>query len=87
VIWGSTQILKLVERYPSIIYLGAGVLAWTAAKMILSEPMIRDLSLLQNTVMNYAIQVLVIVGVLLAGMAKNKDRLKSDEGQHPIKSS
>ncbi len=87
VIWGSTQILKLVERYPSIIYLGAGVLAWTAAKMILSEPMIRDLSLLQNPVMNYAIQVLVIIGVLLAGMAKNKDRLKSEESQHPIKSS
>ena len=37
VVWGSTQILKLVDRYPAIIYLGAGVLAWTAAKMILSD--------------------------------------------------
>ena len=42
VIWGSTQILKLVERYPSVIYLGAGVLAWTAAKMILAEPMVKE---------------------------------------------
>src|SRR5262245_16832172 len=31
VIWGSTLILKWVEKYPSIVYIGAGVLAWTAA--------------------------------------------------------
>ncbi len=31
---GSTLILKWVERYPVIIYIGAGVLAWTAATMI-----------------------------------------------------
>lgn len=37
VMFGSTLILKWIERFPSIIYLGAGVLAWTAAKMITSE--------------------------------------------------
>lgn len=37
-IWGSTLILKWVERFPVIIYLGAGVLAWTAAAMIHHEP-------------------------------------------------
>ena len=42
VIWGSTQILKLVERYPSVTYLGAGVLAWTAAKMMISEPFSKE---------------------------------------------
>src|SRR4029077_19581533 len=33
VIWGSTMILKWIERFPSIIYVGGAVLAWTAAKM------------------------------------------------------
>ena len=37
VMFGSTLILKWIERFPSIIFLGAGVLAWTAAKMITSE--------------------------------------------------
>lgn len=37
-IWGSTLILKWVERFPVIIYVGAGVLAWTAAAMIHHEP-------------------------------------------------
>ncbi len=43
VIWGSQIILKFVERFPGIVYVGGGVLAWTAAKMITSEPLVRDL--------------------------------------------
>src|SRR5690606_30036262 len=34
VIWGSTLILKWINRFPVIIYIGSGVLAWTASKMI-----------------------------------------------------
>ena len=37
VMLGSTMILHWVERFPSIILLGAGVLGWTAAKMISAE--------------------------------------------------
>jgi len=47
VVLGSQLILKVVDRYPSVIYVGAAVLAVTAAKMITSEPM------LQNTLTNY----------------------------------
>jgi YjbE family integral membrane protein len=42
VVWGSGLLLKWVERYPVIVYFGAGVLAWTAVKMIVSEPLVRD---------------------------------------------
>ena len=76
VIWGSTQILKLVERYPSITYLGAGVLAWTAAKMMIAEPFVRELQVFQNPVFDYAIQVLVILGVLIAGFIRSKQALE-----------
>ena len=40
VVWGSTLVLKWVERYPAILWLGAGVLGFTAAKMIASEPLL-----------------------------------------------
>ena len=40
VVWGSGLILKLIERFPVIIYLGAAVLAGTAVKMMLSEPLV-----------------------------------------------
>jgi len=34
VVWGSTLILRLIERFPVIVYIGAGAIAWTAARMI-----------------------------------------------------
>ena len=72
VIWGSTQILKLVERYPSVTYIGAGVLAWTAAKMMTAEPFVRELPVFQNPAFDYAIQALVILGVLFGGFIRSR---------------
>jgi YjbE family integral membrane protein len=77
VIWGSTQILKLVERFPSVIYLGAGVLAWTASKMIISEPMSKDWLSSQNPAMEYVIQVVVVFGVLISGYIASRRALDS----------
>ena len=40
VVYGSTVVLRLVERFPIIIQLGAAVLAFTAAKMVVGEPLL-----------------------------------------------
>lgn len=72
VIWGSTQILKLVERYPAITFLGAGVLAWTAGKMITSEPMVRTWLESRSAALEYIIQLVVIMGVLLGGFVRSR---------------
>ncbi|WP_070399750.1 TerC family protein [Hydrogenophaga sp. PML113] len=40
VVFGSTLILKLVEKYPAIMYIGAGVLAFTAGKMVVNEKLL-----------------------------------------------
>jgi YjbE family integral membrane protein len=42
VVWGSTLILKSIERFPWLIYVGGAVLAWTAAKMITEEPFVHE---------------------------------------------
>jgi YjbE family integral membrane protein len=41
VVWGSQMVLKLIERFPAVMYIGAGVLAITAAAMILKEPILK----------------------------------------------
>lgn len=41
VVWGSTVVLHWVERFPVIVQAGSAILAWTAAKMILSEPLLK----------------------------------------------
>lgn len=43
VVWGSTLVLKVVERLPVVVYLGSGVLVATAAKMMTSEPLLAPL--------------------------------------------
>jgi YjbE family integral membrane protein len=40
IVWGSQLVIKLVDRYPSVILLGGAVLAWTAYTMIVREPML-----------------------------------------------
>lgn len=71
VIWGSTLILKWVERFPVIIYLGSAVLAWTAAKMMLGEPLIKEW-LEANTAVAPAVYALVMGGVLGGGWLRNR---------------
>ncbi len=73
VIWGSTMILKLVDRYPWIIYIGAGVLAWTAAKMVVSEPVAQPVYA-DWPVLAPAIYVVFIGGLLGGGWWWNRTR-------------
>ena len=42
VVWASNFVLKMMDRYPVIIYIGAGVLALTGAGMIAKEPFIQE---------------------------------------------
>lgn len=66
VVWGSKVVLKLVDRFPAITYLGAGVLAFTAAKMIVAEPVLADVFNGQ-TALRIATYTVLVAGVLLAG--------------------
>ena len=75
VVFGSTLVLKLVERFPLIIQAGAAVLALTAAKMIVSEPLLDPLfdpPQAINAVARYATYVAAVAGVLLAGWWVNR---------------
>ncbi|MRD48606.1 YjbE family putative metal transport protein [Caenimonas koreensis DSM 17982] len=65
VVFGSNVVLKLVERFPVVIQIGAGVLAFTAAKMIVSEPLLADV--FDETLLRWVTYAVAIVGVLAAG--------------------
>lgn len=65
-IWGSTLILRWVERFPAIIYVGAGVLAWTAASMISHEPLVQDF-LADRVWVRYALYGALLAGTLGTG--------------------
>ncbi|UWG97112.1 TerC family protein [Dehalobacter sp. DCM] len=79
VVWGSTIILKWVERFPIIIYIGAGVLAWTASKMITDEPLIKGF-FEANIIVKWTLSLVIIAAVILLGRMKKtkKQRQSSD---------
>jgi YjbE family integral membrane protein len=66
VVFGSTVVLKLVERFPVIIQLGSAVLAFTAAKMIVNEPLL-DAVFDDSAVARIATYTVAVAGVLLLG--------------------
>ncbi len=76
VVWGSSLLLGFVERFPAIVYLGAGVLAWTAAKMITAEPHLADAFATYRFTVPLTFAVIVF-GVLWAGFTRNHRRLES----------
>ena len=77
VVFGSTLVLRLVERFPMIIQIGAGVLAFTAAKMVVSEQLLDPIfggpdslpsQKTLQTIAEWGTYVLAISGVLGAGL-------------------
>jgi YjbE family integral membrane protein len=73
VVFGSTMVLKLVGRFPAIIHLGAAVLAFTAAKMIIGEPLLRDL-FDPSAIARWSTYAVCIAGVLGAGWLATRAR-------------
>ncbi|CAH0273458.1 hypothetical protein SRABI84_03704 [Peribacillus simplex] len=71
VMYGSTLILKLIERFPVIIIIGAGILGWTAAKMIVAEPFMHDY--FANPFIKYGFEAIVVIGILVAGTSRQKN--------------
>ncbi|MCO5116258.1 MAG: TerC family protein [Burkholderiaceae bacterium] len=81
VVFGSTLVLKLVERFPIIIQLGAAVLAYTAASMITGEPLLADWFGTREApeqALRWAVAALAIVGVL--GAARWATRRPREDG-------
>jgi YjbE family integral membrane protein len=70
VVWGSTLILKWLNRFPAIIYIGAGVLALTAAKMITVEPFLKPY--FADPFVKWPFIAVIVAAVLLLGKKKNK---------------
>lgn len=74
VVFGSTMVLKLVERFPAIIQIGAAVLAFTAAQMIINEQLLADIfgakgadTTSMQSLARWGVYAVTVAGVLLAG--------------------
>jgi len=77
VVWGSTLILKWIERLPGLLYAGGAVLAWTAATMLLEEPFVAQ-SFSHHPAAAIGTYAVVVGGVLgLAWLRNRRPALQS----------
>ena len=88
VVLGSSVVLKLVERFPAIIHIGAAVLAFTAAKMIVSEPLLDRVfgapsqpAELMQAAARWSTYVAAVVGVLASGWWTSRNSAASHEAR------
>lgn len=66
VVWGSTLLLKLIERYPMIIYIGAGAIAWTAARMVTHDHLVEAWFDAHDS-LRYLVDAGLVIGVVGIG--------------------
>jgi YjbE family integral membrane protein len=66
VVFTSNLLSKLMDRFPWIIYIGAGILGRVAAEMMITDPFIEGW-LHPPQWLDYALQVVFAVGVIVVG--------------------
>ncbi|WP_099362560.1 TerC family protein [Fredinandcohnia onubensis] len=78
-VWGSTLFIKLIDRFPIIITIGAAILAWTASKMIVAEPFLS--SIFSNGFVKYGFELIIVAAVVGIGYMKQKKAANEAEEQ------
>lgn len=70
IIYGSTLFVKVIERFPIILYVGGGILAWVGAAMSLEDGLIHDM------VAPYALAIKIAAVILVVGASLLVEQLK-----------
>jgi YjbE family integral membrane protein len=73
VVWGSSLILRLIERFPIIVYIGAAAIAWTSARMISHDHWLSPW-FDTNRWAVYTLDGFLVVGVCLGGWLAQRRR-------------
>lgn len=62
VVWGSTLLLKVIDRYPVFVYAGAAAIAWTAARMLTQDDLVKPWFDAHDP-LRYVVDATLVIGV------------------------
>jgi predicted tellurium resistance membrane protein TerC len=79
VIFGSAIILRLMERYPLIIDLGAAILGFVAGEMLVTEPALAAVDIFDEGALTHQVLPYAFAGLVLL-IGKMKARAAVDRG-------
>lgn len=70
IIWGSTMIISLLERYPIFIFLGAGILGYTAGEMFVNETKVQEIFIAAHSSFRWFIPLFFTAVVIFSGLSR-----------------
>ncbi|MCP3771983.1 TerC family protein [Paenibacillus sp. MZ04-78.2] len=68
IVWGSTLVVNLLKRYPIFVYLGAGILGYTAGEMFIADEELA--TRLLGDISHYVLPIVTTLIVLASGVLK-----------------
>ena len=79
IVWGSTLVLKLLDRFPIIVTIGAALLGWIAGGLIINDPAGDRWPLLDTPAAEYGAKIagallVVIVGYAIKRRMQHRER-------------
>lgn len=80
VVGTSTFLLKLIDRYPVIIMIGAAVLGKVGGEMIISDPIVVKF-LAPSKMVTYAFEAFCVVGVIISGKLLVRWKIRKEEAE------
>ncbi|MDA8229188.1 MAG: TerC family protein [Desulfitobacterium hafniense] len=80
IIFGSQLIMFLMQKFKFIVYLGAGLLGYTAGEMITGDKQIANLLHGSLSSLHWLIPAILAIGVVALGLLLNKRREAGHEG-------
>lgn len=77
IIWCSRLLANIMKRYPVIVLLGAGLLAYTAAEMLTEDELIERWFQPWMPTIRVAVTIAFVAGVLLLGIVRMRQKRNS----------
>jgi YjbE family integral membrane protein len=69
ILFGSALLMKLMERFPVFVVVGAALIGWVSGEMIISDPAIKDWIDTNASVLHWGAPIFFAVAVIVVGKA------------------
>ncbi|TAL92098.1 MAG: TerC family protein [Paraburkholderia sp.] len=83
IVWGSQLVLKLLDRFPIVITLGAALLGWIAGGLIINDPAGDRWPVLDMPAAEYGMSIACALFVVIVGYALKRRNARREAAQAP----